>query len=332
MLYAVLYILVAWFTFEAALAQHWDELPQMPTPRTEIVAVPLGEKIFVIGGFDESGLASDLVEVFDTKTNSWSTASLLPERLHHVGAAEHEGKIYVVGGYRDGWIATNSLYIYDPTSDSWSKGADMPTARGALTVQFVYHILYAAGGADHIVYPVVEAYDHVLDAWYSASEMPTARDHLASAVVDGKMYVIGGRKGTLNSNLGANEAYDPMSDRWITLEPMPTPRGGLVATAWNGTIFVFGGESDFGTFNENEQYIPGKGWIKHHPMKTARHGLGAATINDKIYVIGGGLYPGLSVSGVNEVYVVPEFPFSSIILATSLVIVMVVWNFKNHLR
>jgi N-acetylneuraminic acid mutarotase len=131
------------------------------------------------------------------------------------------------------------------------------------------------------------------------------------------LYVVGGRKGSLDTNLGTNEVYDPTSDSWTKLEPMPTPRGGLAAASFNGTIFVFGGESNFGTFEENEQYIPEKGWITQPPMKTARHGLGAATINEKIYVIGGGLSPGLSVSGKNEVFVIPEFPLPVLVTVVS---------------
>jgi len=37
-------------------------------------------------------------------------------------------------------------------------------------------------------------------------------------------------------------------------------------------------------------------------MPTPRHGLAAVTINDRIYVVGSGEEPGLSVSGVNEIF------------------------------
>ena len=129
---------------------------------------------------------------------------------------------------------------------------------------------------------------------------------------------------SLTSNLVANEAYDPKTDSWEKLEDMPTPRGGLSATAIADTIFVFGGEERFGTFTENEQYIPGEGWESRMDMSVGRHGLGAATVNDRIYVIAGGVVPGLSVSGLNESYYnakyVPEFgTFTVLILGISLI-------------
>ncbi len=300
----------------------WQMFEAMPTARTEVVAVAIGDKIYVVGGFDKDGRAVNVVEVFDTANNSWVTVAPMPQALHHVGATTHEGKLYVVGGYKDGWIATNSLFIYDPATNQWKKGKEMPTARGALTAQFIDHTLYAVGGADHIVFPVNEAYDHVDDKWETRASMPTPREHLASAVIDGKMYAIGGRQGSLSSNLDSNEVYDPSSNIWSALDPMPTARGGLTATVLNETILVFGGESNSGTFEENEQYIPQQGWYTQLPMPTPRHGLGSATVGDRIYVIGGGLTPGLSVSDVNEAYTIPEFPIVLLILIISIVILI----------
>ncbi len=311
-----------------ALSLGWQVFELMPTARTEVAAVAIDDKIYVVGGFDKDGRAVSVVEVFDTKNNSWASIAPMPLALHHVGAAAHEGKLYVVGGYKEGWIATNSLFIYDPATGQWKKGKEMPTARGALTVQFIDHTLYAVGGADHIVFPVNEAYDYLSDRWETKASMPTPREHLASAVVNGKMYVIGGRQGSLSSNLDSNEVYDPSSNSWLTFEPMPTPRGGLSASVLNYTIFVFGGESNSGTFSENEQYIPQQGWSSHLPMPNPRHGLGSATVGDKIYVIGGGLEPGLSVSAINEAYynynVIPEFSISALVLAASVILILVV--------
>jgi len=178
------------------------------------------------------------------------------------------------------------------------------------------------GGANTIALSLSEAFDTRTNSWQTKAPMPTAREHLSSAVVEDKLYVIGGRVMTMALNLGANEVYDPKTNSWEILEEMPSPRGGLTSSAINGTIFVFGGESPFGTFNQNEQYIPNQGWQTHMQMPTARHGLGSATVNDRIYVIGGGVVPGLSVSGLNESYYnpnyIPEFGLTSIVLSAGM--------------
>ena len=69
----------------------------------------------------------------------------------------------------------------------------MPTARAALTAQFIDGILYAVGGTSGKPLSTNEAYDPNNDTWTKKAAMPTARQHLASSVVDGKLYAIGGR-------------------------------------------------------------------------------------------------------------------------------------------
>lgn len=84
---------------------------------------------------------------------------------------------------------------------------------------------------------------------------------------------------------------------------MPTARGGLASTVLNNKIYVFGGEAPSGTFKENESYDPSSNsWKKEEPMLNGRHGLGAVPVGGSVYVLGGGKRPGLSVSGLNEVF------------------------------
>jgi len=283
--------------------QEWTKLPSMPTERTEVAAATLGSRIYVVGGFDGGGDTVDAVEVYDARSNTWSKAKELPAPLHHAAAASYQGKLYVVGGYQEGWIPSNALFIYDPFTNNWHRAKDMPTPRGALTAQFIDGILYAVGGWNGLPLKTNEAYDPSTDSWDAMAPMPTAREHLASGVVDGKLYVIGGRQGGLTSNLDVNEEYDPKTNKWTTKAPMPSKRGGVVGASLSDSVFVFGGESPARTFDNNEQYIAAfDRWIVRENMPTARHGLAAAEAGGDIYVIGGGPKPGLSVSGINEVF------------------------------
>jgi N-acetylneuraminic acid mutarotase len=289
----------------------WTTGANMITPRTDFTGASLNEKIYIIGGLNNEGKTMNTVEYYDPKTDTWSTASPLPERLDHAAAAVYNGTLYVVGGYaREGFPGdpnpSDRLYIYNPSNDKWNEGKSMPQGRGALTANFINGTLYAVGGVDNSgVSNSNTAYDPLLDEWTDKTPMPTAREHLASAVVDGKLYVIGGRVNSFRHNLDANEVYDPKRDSWTALEAMPSKRGGLAAaSSANGNIYVFGGEEPDGTFNNNEKYDPNANiWMPELPMPTARHGLVAAAVNDRIYVVGGGFEPGHSVSGLNEIFV-----------------------------
>ena len=290
----------------------WTAGAPMPTPRTEVTAALLDDDIYVLGGFDESGQVTDIVEVYNIANNTWSrTAAPLPEPLHHTAAASYNGKIYVVGGYTDPWSPTNKVFIYDPVQNNWQEGKPMPTARGALNVNLVNGTLYAIGGDSDRPLNSNEAYDPSSDTWTSKASMPTARHHAGSAVVDGKIFVIGGRISGSLENISVNEAYDPGQDMWITnLEDMPSQRSGIAAAAVIGSpanssnIYVFGGEEPSRTFNNNERYDANTNtWTSEPPMPTARHGLAAVVIDeDRIYVTGGGPQPGLSVSSANEIF------------------------------
>jgi N-acetylneuraminic acid mutarotase len=315
---AVLFLLIIVFVFPIFMAQttslttgsFWTSGASMPTPRTEVTGAVLNDDIYVIGGFDESGQVTDIVEVYDITNNSWTKAAPLPEPLHHTAAASHDNKMYVVGGYTAPWSPSNKLFIYDPVQNKWQEGKPMPTARGALNVDFVNGTLYAIGGSSDRPLDSNEAYDPSSDIWTSKALMPTARHHAASAVVDGKIFVIGGRISGSLENISVNEAYNVEQDTWITnLEAMPSKRSGIAAAgspvnSSSSSIYVFGGEEPSKTFNSNEKYDERTNkWTSEPPMPTARHGLAAVhTEHDKIYVIGGGPEPGLSVTGANEIF------------------------------
>jgi N-acetylneuraminic acid mutarotase len=315
----ILFLLLVAFVLPISVAQtttattesFWTAGAPMSTPRTEVTAAVIKGDIYVIGGFDESGQVTDIVEVYDIANNTWTKAAPLPEPLHHTAAASYDDKIYVVGGYTAPWSPTNKLFIYDPVQNKWQEGKLMPTARGALNVNFINGTLYAIGGSSDRPLNSNEAYDPSSNTWTSKALMPTARHHAGSAVVDGKIFVIGGRVSGSLENIAVNEAYDPEQDIWIiNLEAMPSKRSGIAAAASplnSSNIYVFGGEEPSKTFNNNEKYdaMTNK-WTSEPAMPTARHGLAAIyPEGDKIYVIGGGPKPGLSVSGANEIFHVP---------------------------
>jgi N-acetylneuraminic acid mutarotase len=295
----------------SAMESFWTTGPPMLTARSEIAGAALNDKIYIIGGFDETGRSSSSVEVYDPSVGDWTTTinteaiSQLPEPLDHAAAAAYNGKLYVVGGgYLNRGDLSNKLFIYDPNINKWTEGEDIPSARGALTANFINGTLYVVGGID--ASGVVSdnwAYSPVTNTWIEKAPMLTAREHLTSVVIDNKLYVIGGRISGMATNVNANEVYDPITDNWTVLESMPSQRGGLASAVVNGSVYVFGGEVPLRTFDNNEKYDPvSNEWRSELPMLTARHGLAAVAIDDAIYVIGGGPQPGGSGSDLNEIF------------------------------
>lgn len=284
----------------------------MPTPRSEASAAPIGAKIYVIGG---SPGAMDVVEAYDANNQTWTSSDIngssvlpsLPVGVNHAAAASFDGKLYVVGGFLEDKVSSDHLFIYDPIANNWSQGAPMPTPRAAPTANFINGTLYVAGGenADISALDTLEAYHPSNNTWIELDPMPTARQHLTSAAVDGKLYVIGGRTAGPSTNLNSTEVFDPQSGNWTVLEDMPSERSGIAAAAVGDAIYVFGGESSDMVFDNNEMYNATSGnWTSLDKLPTARHGLAAAVVDDDIYLIGGGLEPRRSdpATPIVEVY------------------------------
>jgi hypothetical protein len=68
-------------TTTTASEPFWTKGAPMPTPRTEVAAAISADNIYVIGGFDESGQVTGVVEVYNINNNSWTKAVPLPQSL-----------------------------------------------------------------------------------------------------------------------------------------------------------------------------------------------------------------------------------------------------------
>ena len=286
------------------MATGWYGARPMPTPRAEVASALVDGRIYVVGGFTEDGKSSNVVEVYDPKSDTWTDIEPMPERLDHPMAAGAGGKLFVIGGWRVfGEQASDAVHEYDPATGRWRSRANLPLPRAAGGAASDGATLYVIGG----IGPEPEtgfAYDVATDTWQRLAPMTAPREHLAVVVANRKVYAIGGRWSD-RGNVATVEEYDPPTDTWRARSPMPTARGGLAAAVvrlpFSGErIHVVGGES-FGegsrTFDNNEAYDPvDDTWSTKAPMPLGRHGLAAQAIDDEVYVIAGGQTPGLSVS------------------------------------
>ena len=243
---------------EPEATSSWIKRAPLPTPRQEVPHEALNGKIYVPGGLLSFGLGSNIVEVFDPSTDSWSSAPSLSVPVHHTGLTNHKGVLYLMGGYGgSGFTPTDDIYVLHPHSSNWNSVGLMPIKRGAHVIESFGDKIYVFGGVTPLgLSNGAMSYDPVTKQWETLSSMPTHREHLASAVLDSLIYLVGGRDFSQTGspgNLPSLEAYSPETDRWYILENMPTARGGLAAAALTGQLSAFGGESP-GVFAKSEEY------------------------------------------------------------------------------
>ncbi|MDR1993878.1 MAG: hypothetical protein LBQ98_10400 [Nitrososphaerota archaeon] len=109
----------------------WTTKTSMSQPRWDMSVVEVDGKIYVIGGRPSTpGSYNDNVginEVYDPKTDKWTTLAPMPTPRESFTIFEHQNKIYCIGG----WvrvphfggiyqILVNATEVYDIASDKWN--------------------------------------------------------------------------------------------------------------------------------------------------------------------------------------------------------------------
>nr|XP_036576439.1 kelch repeat-containing protein [Colletotrichum truncatum]KAF6783177.1 kelch repeat-containing protein [Colletotrichum truncatum] len=317
----------------------WEDLaPISNLPRQEHAAVAINSTtLAIIGGITGSNatgawINTDLVDFYDTLTDTWASSTPLPVALNHPNAAVVNGKIYVFGGLAESsdqngiltWRAIPDSWVYDSTNGRWTSIAPFPigTERGSAAVGVFGKTVFLAGGLRYmetapggttLTVDEVSAYDTVTDTWISFASipLPQPRDHAGGAVVGSNFYVIGGRH-IASRLIVSNTVYvldlEDVASGWeVSSATLPTARAGHGTTVIGSVVYTFGGEGNFvvssGVFDETETFdTRTESWQKLRPMEHPRHGIAAVAIEDRIYIPGGGVAFGAAPVNVTDVF------------------------------
>jgi N-acetylneuraminic acid mutarotase len=320
------------FAMENQSENSWTSKAPVPYETRFGLAVA-DEKIYAIGGYATQGgyLFSNKTQMYDPKTNVWTTLAPMPTPRVDFAIAVVQDKIYVIGGtssshaipgpnftsyHMDG--VTGTTEVYDPQTNTWTTKAAMPTPRNYLQANVVDNKIYLIGGQHQqkLEYPptehssnLTEVYDPATDTWTTVTPIPTTVWGYASAVLADKIYIISGWS-TQDPLTSQVQIFDPETDTWSTGLPIPTPVTLAGAAATTGEqapkrIYIIGGcpkanTQGQGGINTTQIYNPQTNtWTNGAEMPTRRRGLAVANINDTLYAIGGA---NLSITYANEQY------------------------------
>jgi hypothetical protein len=219
----------------------WVPCAPMPTRRAGSGAALLpDQRMMVIGGYDERGIAEGLLatcDVYNPFTMQWGEAGAAPlarKRWGH-GCASLGGKVYVVGGCslqpdaqpQEAFMETlRCCEVYNSDENTWSACAPLQVARsGSRVVAIDERYLAAIGGCDDVfgraeTQPTVELYDSTTGQW-SLLEWRLENPRTTAAVASigsGRLLVVGGAP-----SLSSAEVYQVR---------VPQEEG---SSRWNGT-------------------------------------------------------------------------------------------------
>jgi len=287
----------------------WASAPPLMLGATqETAAVAIGDKVYILGGFNSNDGIVPAVQIFDTASCTYSLGPPMPKPVHHINAVALDGTIYVLGSMETAaFTAIGDTWSWNPADADWTVRAAMPagTQRGSAIVGAIAGKIYVAGGLRNGAVTDVSVYDPVMDSWTAETPLPQTRDHACGGALDGKLYVIGGRQANITTITGLVYEFTP-GGAWVERLAMPTPRGGTGCGAVGDRFVVVGGEGNPGTasgvFSEVEAYTPATNtWETLAPMPTPRHGMGAATVGTRLYVPGGATRQGFGAVATHEI-------------------------------
>lgn len=197
----------------------------------------VGDKVIFAGGYEDDGFSSR-VDIYDTRTNTHTTAELSIPRMH-IAAVTVGDKVYFAGGVTYGNRTISRIDIYDSKTNSWSQD-ELSEGRYFISGETAGGKLVFAGGRQN---PTIEdcskkadIYDLATKTW--SITMMTENAFATSSIVYGtKIFVAGGdgscgRKGI--------DVYDAVSNTWSSIA-LNEPRAYIMSGLANGTGYWGGG-------------------------------------------------------------------------------------------
>lgn len=192
------------------------------------------------GGFSGSFSCSNVIDIYDADTDTWSIATLSQARRQLSATTVGNKALFAGGDYgAQPTIYSNVVDIYDVNTDTWST-ATLSSGRSALAATTVGNKALFAGGTNSSA--VVDIYEAETDTW-STTTLSVGRGDLVATTVGNKAMFAGG-----DAYSDVVDIYNVDTDTWSTAT-LSQGRTDMSATTLGNKAFfaggsVVGGQSD----------------------------------------------------------------------------------------
>ena len=222
----------------------WRRLPDLPIGAHHAMAVGVGGKAYVLGGYTSAG--ATLRTAFVLENGAWRALPRMPFPRAAAGAGVSGRRIVVAGGIGEGRRLARNALVFDLRTRRWSR-APGPTPREHLGVTSFAGTIYAVAGRTvgldtNLLH--FESWRPGQSRWQRLQPIPDSRGGTGAAAIRGQVVSAGGEEpgGTIREVL----AYRIADQRWVRIADLPTPRHGVGVAALGGRVFVIGGGTEPG--------------------------------------------------------------------------------------
>ncbi|HSH92805.1 MAG TPA: glycosyltransferase [Roseimicrobium sp.] len=254
-------------------ASHWTIRNACPLALYDAGGAQVGDRLYLIRGYQNLGVINDKVFAFDMATECWTETSPPPARLAHSHAgicSDSTRFIYITSGQLGTQCspAISDSFSFDTVLGIWSDLPPLPEPRYAGTMQLIGGRLHFIGGAladrytpssDHWSLAVAEG-RALENHWRKEPSLPLPVMHLGSAMIEGAFYTFGGQQGDFTAIPGDPDytctgktresffpdvyRYRPGELNWTRLSDLPIPVSHIDFSVLheNGKVHVFGGQ------------------------------------------------------------------------------------------
>jgi hypothetical protein len=109
--------------------------------------VAIGNRLYAVGG-ERDFHYLDVLEIFDSETNTWTAGPPLPTPRFSLGATVLDGKLCTLGGGCgfEELSCQQAMEVYDPVTGTWAAGPSLRTGHGDFAVTICGGKIFVIGG------------------------------------------------------------------------------------------------------------------------------------------------------------------------------------------
>lgn len=257
------------------------------------------DSIYYIGGYDRtSQTMKGTVQIYNTKTNTWSSGATMPTPRGHTKSVEYNGKIYCFGGTDSGLNSTsgntlNTFEIYDIKSNKWTSGGTMPEPKEKMGIEIYQDKILIIGGITDrtkLTYSTnINVYNLKTNTWKSNIPFSYQKAVFTTQIYKDKLYVFGGNysniDGTSNDCNDVN-IYNFKTKSWSNGGDLSVVRHGATSIKYGINVYIFGGRGNYKNRLEIEVYNLESNKLEFIDTAPVELHYGSAILKDKyVYCI-----------------------------------------------